>query len=145
MWEYWLAAASAWLVGFFPLAEIYVAVPIAIAAGLDIGSAVFWSVFGNYTPILLIHFGYERMRNMESMRPMLVRFTSEKFKDQVDRYGTWFVLLITPWTGVWVMAVTAKVLGMEGRPLLVAGFVSLVVYALVLAYMVEWGIGWMAS
>jgi uncharacterized membrane protein len=139
MWEYWLAAAGAWFVGFFPLAEIYVAVPVAMAAGLDKGSAVFWSVFGNYTPIVLIHYGYERMKQIEWARPWLQRFTSEKFKDQIDRYGLWFVLLITPWTGVWVMGVTAKVLGMSSRPLFIASFVSLIFYAVALVYALEYG------
>jgi uncharacterized membrane protein len=145
MWDYWLAALSAWFVGFFPLAEIYVAVPVGMAAGLDKGSAVFWSVFGNYTPIVLIHLAYERLVRIKWMRPWLQRFTSETFKARIDRYGTWFVLIITPWTGVWVMAVTAKVFGMAGRPLLVAGFVSLVIYAIALVYLVEYGMGWAAE
>lgn len=140
MLDYWWAAATAWGIGFFPLAEIYVAVPIAIAAGLDPMSAIFWSVFGNYTPIVLIHWGYERLRRIPWAQPWIERFTSRKFKNQIDRYGTWFVLLITPWTGVWVMGVTAKVLGMPGRPLLVAGFISLVIYAIVIAYALAYGL-----
>ncbi|MEX1020768.1 MAG: small multi-drug export protein [Litorilinea sp.] len=145
MWEYWLAAATAWGIGFFPLAEIYVAVPVAIAAGLDPVSAIFWSVFGNFTPIVLIHWGYERLQHLPWAKPWLQRFTSVKFKNQIDRYGTWIVLLITPWTGVWVMGVSAKVLGMAGRPLLVAGFISLVFYAVILAYTMEFGLSWFAA
>jgi uncharacterized membrane protein len=139
MRDYWLAAISAWLVGFFPFAEIYVAVPVAMAAGLDKGSAIFWSVFGNFTPIVLIHYAYERLARLEWARPWLKRFTSEKFKNRIDRYGVWFVLLITPWTGVWVMGVTAKALGMDGRPLLVTGFISLLLYAIVLVYLFDLG------
>lgn len=143
MWDYWLAALSAWLVGFFPLAEIYVAVPIAMAAGLDPASAIFWAVFGNYTPILLIHFGYEKLKETQWAKPWIDRFTSQKFKTQIDRHGLWFVLLITPWTGVWVMGVTAKVLGMAGRPLMVAGLVSLVIYAVILAYGLAFASEWL--
>lgn len=40
MLEYLARAAAAWFVGFFPLAEIYVAVPAAMAAGLDDVSVV---------------------------------------------------------------------------------------------------------
>lgn len=144
MWDYWLAALSAWVVGFIPLAEIYVAVPVAMAAGLDRGSAIFWPVFGNFTPIVLIHFGYERLVRIDWLRPWFARFTSHKFKARIDRYGTWFVLLITPWTGVWVMAISAKVLGMSGRPLLIAGFISLIIYAAALVYLFDLGVEWIA-
>lgn len=40
MIEYIGGAAVAWLIGFAPFLEIYLAVPVAIAAGLDYFSAV---------------------------------------------------------------------------------------------------------
>jgi len=46
MVEYIAKAFAAWFIGFFPYFEIYVAVPAAIAMGLDYFSAVTWSVFG---------------------------------------------------------------------------------------------------
>jgi hypothetical protein len=55
--DYWAKAISVWFIGFFPLAEIYVAVPAGIAMGLDTGSAVLWGSAGNYAPVLLLHYG----------------------------------------------------------------------------------------
>ena len=43
MWDYIALAFGAWFAGFFPLAEIYVAVPLALASGLDGVSTVFWA------------------------------------------------------------------------------------------------------
>ena len=138
--DYIVRAATAWFVGFFPLAEIYVAIPAALATGLDPASVVFWSVFGNFTPLLLIHFFYERMMQNERIRGWLQRLYSPKFKENVDKHGVWFVLLATPWTGVWAMGVTAKLLGMNVRTLLWSSFASILVYGIVLVWMIQAGV-----
>jgi uncharacterized membrane protein len=133
-------AFVAWFTGFFPLAEIYVAVPAAMATGLDIPSVIFWSVLGNYTPVLLIHFLYERLNKIERVRRWLASMVSEKATDTINRYGTPIVLLITPWVGVWIMAVTAKVMGMRSSIFLPTALVSITAYATVLALLIQAGI-----
>jgi uncharacterized membrane protein len=138
--EYAIRAAGAWFLGFFPLAEIYIAVPAALATGLDPASVFFWSVFGNFTPLLLIHYFHDQLRKIERINRWLERLYSPKFKQNVDRHGIWFVLIATPWTGVWVMGVTAKVLGMDGRKLLWSSLVSIAVYGAVLVFAIEAGI-----
>jgi uncharacterized membrane protein len=142
MWDYWLTAMGAWLVSFMPFSGIHIAIPVALAAGLDKVSAMFWAVFGNYTPLVLIHVAYERLEKVEKLARWMRRFVSEKYKAQLDRYGPWFVLLTTPWLGVWTLGITTKAFGMEGRPLLIFGLISLVLYAVVIAYMAEMGIEW---
>lgn len=138
--DYLARALGAWFVGFFPLAEIYVAIPAAIAAGLDSASVVFWSVFGNYTPVLLIHYGYEQLTRWQRVRRWLDRLYSEKLKTRIERYEIGFVLLMTPWTGVWVMAVTAKILRVRVPHFFAASFVSILVYAIVLVILINAGI-----
>ncbi|GAB4519295.1 MAG: hypothetical protein OHK0046_27950 [Anaerolineae bacterium] len=140
MTDYLIKAAGAWFVGFFPLAEIYVAIPAAVAAGLDNVSVIVWTVFGNFTPVLLINFLYEWLIRYERVRKWLEGLVSEKVKARINRWGTWFVLLVTPWTGVWVMSVTAKALGMNSQRFLVASFISILVYAIVLLLMLRLGI-----
>lgn len=138
--EYIARAAGAWFLGFFPLAEIYVAVPGAVAAGLDDLSVVFWTVFGNFTPILLINFLYEWLMRFERVRGWFSRLISERVKERVNRWGMWFVLVVTPWVGVWAMAVTAKALGMNSRRFLIAAFVSILIYAVGLLILLRTGI-----
>jgi uncharacterized membrane protein len=138
--EYWAQAFSVWFLGFFPLAEIYVAVPAGIAMGLDLYSTVFWSVTGNYAPILLLHFGLNALMRMEGFGRWLQRIASPKAKERMDRHGFWFVLVITPWIGVWIMAATVKLLGMRERPFLIASFLSILVYAIVIGVLVDAGI-----
>jgi uncharacterized membrane protein len=140
MADYLARALGAWFVGFFPLAEIYVAVPAALAVGLDHLSTVFWTVFGNFTPLLLIHFGYNNLLRLPRLRRWLESLVSERAKRAIDRYGVWFVLLLTPWTGVWVMGVTAKALRMKGAVLLGAGLISITVYAVALVFLINAGV-----
>jgi uncharacterized membrane protein len=140
MLEYIAQAATVWFLGFFPLFEIYVAIPAGVALGLDPVSNVVWSVFGNYVPILLIHFGYEQLRRISRLRGWLERLTSNRFRRWLDRWGTWCVLLVTPWTGVWVMAATMKTLGMDSNRFLLYSFASILAYAVVLVVLIELGI-----
>jgi|GEM_PF-693248 len=134
MWEYVRDAAVTWFIGFFPMFEIYVAVPAGLAMGLGPGSAAFWSIFGNYTPVLLIEYGYSRVLRVERVRSWLESKRSERLERMINRYGPWFVLVITPWIGVWVVAATAKALGMERRGLLAYSFASILAYGLAIAY-----------
>ncbi|NOK61055.1 MAG: hypothetical protein GFH27_549307n38 [Chloroflexi bacterium AL-W] len=138
--DYFIRAFGAWFVGFFPLAEIYVAVPAAMAADLDDVSVIFWTVFGNYTPVLLIHFFYEELLRFDKIRNWLERLVSTKAEAQINKHGAWFILLITPWTGVWVMAVTAKVLKMNSALFLTTSFISVFVYAIAILVMINLGI-----
>lgn len=138
--SYLMKAAGAWFLGFFPLAEIYVAVPAAVASGLDDISVIFWTVFGNFTPILLIIAFYEWITHYDKIQNWLDSLISEKVKDRINRWGIWFVLLGTPMTGVWVMAVTAKTLGMESKRFLLVSLVSILFYALVILVLIRLGI-----
>ncbi len=133
MLDYLAKAASAWFLGFFPFFEIYVAVPAALALGLDYASAVIWPVLGNFTPVLLIVFGYRQLMRIERVKRWLGGRTSPRFEELVNRYGAPFILLITPWIGVWLVAATARALGMARRPLLIYSFISIALYAVLIA------------
>lgn len=140
MIEYVAKAFAAWFIGFFPYFEIYVAVPAAIAMGLDYFSAVIWSVFGNYTPVVLIYFLYEQMIKNERINKWFTKWTSEKFKKSVDKHGSWIVLIVTPWTGVWVMTVTMIAFKMDAKKLLLYSLISITVYAVVIAMLIAIGV-----
>jgi uncharacterized membrane protein len=137
--DYLAKAAGAWFVGFAPFFEIYVAVPGAIAVGLDYVSAVIWPVLGNFTPVLLIAFFYDQLSRVEGVDRLLER-RSPKLERWINAYGPWFILLTTPWIGVWVVATTAQLLGIKRGPLLFYSFVSITVYAVAIAFLIALGI-----
>ena len=140
MIEYLLKAFGAWFLGFFPLAEIYVAVPAAMASGLGNISVIWWTVLGNYTPILLITWLYDWLIQNERINRWFEGLISEKVKVHVNRWGIWFVLFGTPWTGVWVMAVTIKTLGMNNQRFLLTSFISILVHAIAILYLIQAGV-----
>lgn len=140
MTEYWAKAFAVWFIGFFPLAEIYVAVPAGMAMGLDVVSAVVWGSAGNYAPVLLLHYGYEALARQPRLAGWLARLSSEGARARLERHGFWFVLLVTPWTGVWIMAATVKLFGMRQRPFLVASLLSIVGYAVAIGALLAAGI-----
>lgn len=139
-YEYLLKAAGTWFMGFFPLAEIYIAIPAGMAIGLDDLSVIFWAVFGNFTPVLLIHYGYEQLIRIERVRAWFARLVTERVKARVNRYGAAVVLVLTPWVGVWGMALTAKALQMHAGRFALSAFVSITVYAIALVLLINLGI-----
>jgi len=128
--EYMGAALGVWFLGFVPVGELLIAVPAALAAGLDDVSAIFWTVFGNLTPLLIIHFGFEWLMRVERIRGWLTKLVNDKAKARFDKWGIYFILLATPWTGVWAMGVTAKALRIEPHRFITAACASIFFYAL---------------
>lgn len=143
--DYVAKAASAFFLGFFPFLEIYLAVPAAIAMGLDPVSAIVWPALGNYLPVPLIVFFYARLRELPRVGPWLERRAGSRAKRLLDRYGAWFILLATPWIGVWAVAATVQALGMDRNKLLVYSLVSIVLYAVALALLIQLGVDWLRA
>lgn len=140
--EYAAKAAAAWFLGFFPFAEIYVAVPAARLMGLDPVSSVVWPVLGNWLPVPLILYAYEQLLRV----PVLGRWLgperrSQRFERLVERHGAWLVVVITPWIGIWLVAATARVAGMSPRPLLLYSALSVVLYAVAIVVLIALGAG----
>ena len=138
--EYIAAAALAWLVGFLPLFEIYIAIPVGLAAGLDPVSATVWSAFGNIVPLWLVDLGYERLRRVERIDHYLAKLRRERVERILDRWGFIAVFVATPLLGVWTMALAAKGLGMASRPFLVAASISVCVYAVIITASITLGL-----
>lgn len=143
--EYIAAAALAWLVGFIPLFEIYVAIPVGLAAGLDPVSATGWSAFGNILPLWLVDLGYERLRQIERVDHYLAKLRRERVERILDRWGVVAVFVATPVLGVWTMALAAKGLGMATRPFLIASSVSVAVYAVLITGSIMLGLDLIAA
>jgi len=141
MWDYLSKALSVWFLGFFPLAEIYIAVPAGLALGLGAVSVIVWAVFGNFLPVVLIHYAYDQLRQIAWVDRWLSRLSSERMQARINRWGVWAVLVLTPWTGVWAMAAVAKALGMRGSVLLPAALISILVYSVGIVLVASIGAG----
>lgn len=137
--DYFAKAFGTWFMGFFPLTEIYFAVPAGLATGLDDLSVIFWAVFGNVLPIILIHYGHDSFIRPSRFGQWLERNVSDGVKAKISKYGIFFVLVITPWIGVWLMSVTAKLMGMSFKRFAPAAFISIMIYAIFIIWMIRTG------
>jgi uncharacterized membrane protein len=140
MIEYLTKAWATFLIGFVPVAEIYVAVPAGMAMGLDPISAVAWSVAGNWAPIPLLHLMYDQLRTVPRLGKSLERLSSERARERVERGGLWFYLLITPMIGTWAIGVTVKVLKVPATKFIVPSFISVLIFGIVIAAALAMGI-----
>lgn len=85
--DYAARAAGASPLGFAPIAEICVAVPVALATGLDPASVVAWTVAGAYAPVPLVRLLYERLVTIPRVGRRFGRLVSERFASRIDRQG----------------------------------------------------------
>ena len=145
MLTYLAKAGSAWFMGFFPLFEIYVAVPAAIALQLDYVSAVLWSVLGNFSVVPLLILFSSQLRRIEIVERWMSRRDTERWAPSFNRYGSLFVLLMTPVLGVWFMTPLAQAMGMKPASLIVSALLSISVYAVVIAGSIALGLNWFTA
>jgi uncharacterized membrane protein len=111
------------ILGAIPVTELRAAIPIAIALGVPTGQAFFWSVVGNFLPVipllLLIPRLYElfsKITLFQSYLGKLIERTRKKGK-QVEKYGALglmlFVAIPLPGTGAWTGSLLAFILGIN--------------------------------
>jgi len=138
--EYGGKSFISWFMGFFPAFEIYGAVPASYALGLGVISSIIWAVFGNLVPVWVIHYGYEYLSDYPRINAWLEKLASEKTKQRMNRYGTIGVLILTPWVGIWAMAITARALGMTVGRLFLFASISVTAYAVIIATTLDVGV-----
>lgn len=143
--QYMTRALATWSVGFFPYAEVYAAVAAGMAMQLDIVSSVVWAVFGNFTPIPLLLWGYSRLMRIPQLRAWLLRMEKrggQSVKRAFDRYGVWFLILMTPILGSWTIAMVTPIIGIRPRRILLFSFIGITLYGIATAVAIASGTNW---
>lgn len=143
--QYITKALTTWSVGFFPYFEVYAAVAAGIAMKLDPVSSVVWGVFGNFTPIPLLLWGYSHLMRIPQLRAWLLRLEKQggrKVKRAFDRYGAWFIILMTPILGSWTIAVVAPIIGIHPRQIMLFSFLGITLYGVVTAVAIASNLNW---
>ncbi|WP_414619296.1 small multi-drug export protein [Calothrix sp. CCY 0018] len=138
-------ALTTWSVGFFPYFEVYAAVAAGMAMKLDAVSSVVWGVFGNFTPIPLLLWGYSRLMRIPRLRLWFLQMEKrggQRVKRAFDRYGTWFLILMTPILGSWTIAVVAPIFGIHPRGILLFSLIGITLYGVLTAVVIASGVSW---
>jgi uncharacterized membrane protein len=143
--QYLTKALTVWWIGFFPYFEVYAAVAAGMAMGLDAVSSIAWGVLGNFTPIPLLLWGYTRLLRIPQLRAWLIRLErrgGKKVKQAFDRYGAWFLILMTPILGSWTIAVVAPITGIHPRRTLLFSLAGITLYGIATAIAIAYGMNW---
>lgn len=143
--QYMTKALATWSVGFFPYAEVYAAVAAGMTMKLDAVSSVVWAVFGNFTPIPLLLWGYSHLMRIPQLRSWLLRIEKrggQRVKHAFDHYGVWFLILMTPILGSWTIAVVAPIIGINPKRILFFSFIGITLYGIVTAVAIASGVSW---
>ena len=137
---FWRAASVVGL-GFFPLAEGNVAVPVALALGLNPVAAVLLSVLGTTTQTLLVRGLAGRLLAFPRVAAWWERRTAGRLGRLFAWKGVaWVVLVGIPWLGGLPTALGARLAGMS-TPRYVGWAVSgLFLHAGILALLIRLGL-----
>ncbi|WP_331446144.1 small multi-drug export protein [Natranaerobius thermophilus] len=138
--EYIMLAVTAWLLGFIPYFEIYLAVPATIAMGLDPISSVFWAGLGNFSAVPVILFAQKKLSHIPRIAAWLEKLTNSKYRETIDRFGSSFVLLFTPVTGIWIAAALASTFGYRGAKLMITSAFTVLLYGSLVAVATSTGL-----
>ena len=140
--SYWLQVVVLLLVSYFPGVGTYLVVPAAvIATPLDYLSVVGWAALGAFSPALTVVLFYDQLIEDSRMEQAINRFTSDRLQKWAKQYGWWFVFFLSPFAGTWVTGVTAKVVQMKGRQVLIVSAISILLFVAGQAALVTFGLG----
>lgn len=134
-------ALSVFLLAATPFGELRASIPVAVVLyKMSAFDALFWSVLGNASPILLIYglghawLGYvDRHKRSVWHRwtDRVLRRTHREFKRRYDHWGlvalTIFVALPLPFSGAWIASIAAFMFGIPLRkafPFIFVGIIA---------------------
>ncbi|TFJ91501.1 small multi-drug export protein [Lentibacillus salicampi] len=140
MTEYIVMAATAWFMGFFPLFEIYLAVPAAMGIGMNLVSAVWWAWLGNFIVIPFVSYAYDWLMRFQKINRYFTKLAQSKASAKIQKRGVMFVLLSTPLLGSWAVAVSGKLAGIEKKTLFTTSAISIAVYGSIIGVLTQLGI-----
>jgi uncharacterized membrane protein len=145
VWEYLAKSATAFVLGFAPFVEIYLAIPAAVAMGLDYASAAIWCAVGNFLPVPMIVYFHETLMRVRTVGPWLQRLSTGRARRILNRHGPVFLIFATPWISVWPVAAAAATLGMNRRKVMFYIFISVFGHAIVLSALIALGVDFATS
>lgn len=140
MIEYISLSLTAWFMGFFPLFEIYLAIPSTMALGLDMVSSVVWSGLGTFIAIPFIVYFFEFLARFQPINNFFQKLAQSKYSEQIRGKSFFFILVATPIIGTWTIGVVGKIVDVEKRSLFVASAISITIYGILIGLFTQLGI-----
>lgn len=138
----WGNILMTFLISMVPVLELRGAIPLAVAAGLDIPTALIAAIIGNLVPVpFIIIFIRKIFKWMQTKSQWLANIVhkmeakADAKKDQVLKYEFWGLMILVaiplPGTGAWTGALVAAMLDMQLKRAFPAIAVGVVVAGLI--------------
>lgn len=140
MLEYLIIAATTFFMGFFPMFEVYLAVPAGIGLGMDVFSSVFWGVLGNWLVIPFVSYFYFFLLKSKKIKLYFEKISRSNTSQKIQKGGFWFVLISTPLLGSWALAVAGKLVDIDKRTLYISSGMSISLYGIIVGILTSMGI-----
>ncbi len=140
MQEYIWLSITAWLMGFFPLFEIYLAIPSTMALGLDMIFSVVWSGFGTFIAIPFIVYFFNFLSRIKWIGRFFYKLSQSKYSEKIRNRSFLFILVATPIVGTWTIGVIGKLVDLDKKSLFIASAISIVVYGIIIGVLTQLGI-----
>lgn len=132
------------LIAAVPVVELRGAIPIGVASGLDVPTALVASIIGNMLPVpIIILFVRKVFAWMRGLSEKLNRFVckmEEKAaskKGVIDKYEWWGLVILVaiplPGTGAWTGALVAAMLDMSLKRALPAVFTGVAIAGIIVS------------
>lgn len=130
------------LIAMVPVIELRGAIPIGVAAGLDVPTALIASIIGNMLPvpiiILFVRKVFHWMRHTSERLNHIVcnlEAKADSKKGVIEKYEWWGLVILVaiplPGTGAWTGALVAAMLDMSLRRALPAIFIGVVIAGII--------------
>ena len=138
--SFWRAAGIVGL-GFLPVAEGNVAVPVALALGINSPTAVFLSVLGTTTQTLIVRVLAGWLFTVPWVAGWWERRMAARVRRILDRAGvSWVILIGIPWLGGVPTALGAQLAGFGFARYARWAISGLLLHAITLALLVRLGL-----
>ena len=119
------------LIAAVPIIELRGAIPIGVAAGLDVPTALIASIIGNMLPvpiiILFVRKVFAWMRGIsEKLNHFVCKMEAKAAskKEVIDKYEWWGLVILVaiplPGTGAWTGTLAASILDMDFKSTVIA-------------------------
>lgn len=126
--------------GFFPMFEIYVAIPSSMALGLDMVSSVIWACIGNFMAIPFIVYFYNSLSRINIVNKYFQKLSGSKFSEKIRKGSMLFIVFGTPIVGSWAIGVLGKVVGLDKKSLFLSSGLSIFAYGIIIGVLTKLGI-----
>jgi len=140
-----MASSTAWkcflgfILGFSPMAGIYVSIPVPISMGLGWFPAFFWGALGTYLILPFVHFLYHILLRFPSIKTWHDRQIASKWHAHIVKYGGVVILLAAPFIGFWTIGIIMKALAFDKIRYFVFPAISLIFYGVLIALVSAYG------